>query len=83
MVAQPGLCRSWSETPKTGFLETLAHLIFISETQLSKHNSSTCQIQYVHSIEAIIIFIMIKNLEHRNVNVHLNSVHVHDCDNFD
>ena len=22
MIAQPGLCRTWSETPKTGFLTT-------------------------------------------------------------
>ena len=32
MVVQPGLCRTWSETPKTGFLTT--RLILFTEENL-------------------------------------------------
>ena len=36
MAVQPGLCRTWSETPKTGFLTTrLVNLIFFN-TKLSR-----------------------------------------------
>ena len=41
MVAQPGLCRTWSETPKTGFLRTrLISYFFLTISQdacISKH----------------------------------------------
>ena len=28
VVVQPGLCRTWSETPKTGFYHNMAHFVF-------------------------------------------------------
>ena len=36
VTAQPGLCRTWSETPKTGFLTTRLKLCF--------HSSCVCDI---------------------------------------
>ena len=36
VVVQPGLCRTWSETPKTGFLTTRLKYSR-DETQTNKH----------------------------------------------
>ena len=29
VVVQPGLCRTWSETPKTGFLTTRLNYVYV------------------------------------------------------
>ena len=37
VIAQPGLCQTWSETPKTGFLRT--RLIFKNDCDLLNNRS--------------------------------------------
>ena len=43
MVVQPGLCRTWSETPKTGFLATRL-ILSQSLSRLHSRNSQNCRI---------------------------------------
>ena len=37
VVVQPGLCGTWSETPKTGFLTTRLNLVYFKPTPVSYH----------------------------------------------
>ena len=57
-AAQPGLCRAWSETPKTGFLRT--RLILHSETQavcLVLCPQVTCWLCDAHSYTCLMMYI--------------------------
>ena len=41
VAVQPGLCRTWSETLKTGFVVT-QHICFPGNCSLPCHNNGTC-----------------------------------------
>ena len=46
MVVQPGLCRTWSETTKTGFLMTrLIYVLLVNEMIMSEKRVKLCCIK--------------------------------------
>ena len=56
VAVQPGLCQTWSETPKTGFLRTSSRLILFAGS-LSLWDTCFCVVvslfDLVHDAEAI------------------------------
>ena len=69
MAVQPGLCRTWSETPKTGFLRTRLIYIYIYILFLTRIS--------ILSVKTIAILILEINV-HDNVLFELMMYEMHN-----
>ena len=69
-AAQPGLCRAWSETPKTGFLMT--RLTF-TLSAIQQRDSKLCNFKNLARIGYKVIyktFLMLNSAEHKILTAH-------------
>ena len=70
LAVQPGLCRTWSETPKTGFLRTRLILLPL-ERKIKGTGPSVCT---VGQLICEAVFIYMKHLGINQVSCNINTV---------